>query len=42
MNVVEAFKAVDKAFESHETAIDAIITEGGHEKELGVSLGGGN
>jgi hypothetical protein len=32
-------KLADKAFESHETAIDAIITEDGHEKELGGQLG---
>jgi hypothetical protein len=45
MNVVEAQKLADKAFENHKTAIDAIITE-----ELGIDkeelerfgLGGGN
>ncbi|MEM8520971.1 VIT1/CCC1 transporter family protein [Flavobacterium sp. PL12] len=39
MNVVEAQKLADKAFESHETAIDAIITEelGIDKEELGGS-----
>lgn len=39
MNVFEAQKLADKAFESHETAIDAIITEelGIDKEELGGS-----
>jgi VIT1/CCC1 family predicted Fe2+/Mn2+ transporter len=39
MNVVEAQKLADKVFESHETAIDAIITEelGIDKEELGGS-----
>lgn len=39
MNVVEAQKLAEKAFESHETAIDAIITEelGIDKEELGGS-----
>jgi hypothetical protein len=41
MNVVEAQKLADKAFESHKTAIDAIITEelGIDKEELGVRPG---